>query len=118
MVTVTAGGRHRVDAVLVARSAIRGIVTLDQPGFPPGAGVRVRLFLEDFPSTAIRTTTADANGFYEFVGLDAPAAYIVDFTPPPVTPARPRPSRSTSCSNLGSTATTSTRPFPQVDLRK
>jgi hypothetical protein len=87
MVTVTAGGRHRVDAVLVARSAIRGIVTLDQPGFPPGAGVRVRLFLEDFPSTAIRTTTADANGFYEFVGLDAPAAYIVDFTPPPVTPA-------------------------------
>ena len=87
MVTVTAGGRHRVDAVLVARSAIRGIVTLDQPGFPPGAGVRVRLFLEDFPSTAIRTTTTDANGFYEFVGLDAPAAYIVDFTPPPVTPA-------------------------------
>lgn len=86
MVTVTAGGSHRVDAVLVARSAIRGIVRLQQPGEPPGAGVRVRLFLEDFPSSPIRTTTTDANGFYEFVGLDAPAAYIVDFTPPPVTP--------------------------------
>lgn len=77
LVIVGAGERKQLDATLIARSRIDGIVRLE--GVPVN-NARVVLYLNDgFPDTPLQTTFTDAAGHYEFLDLDAPAAYVITY---------------------------------------
>ena len=57
-----------------------------QGGEPVSQG-RVVLYLNDgFPETPLQTTFTDAQGRYEFLELDAPAAYVITYDAIPYDP--------------------------------
>ncbi|MGH9136343.1 MAG: carboxypeptidase regulatory-like domain-containing protein [Acidimicrobiales bacterium] len=88
LVTVEAGGRHQLDAVLTARASVFGRVFELEEG-NAAVGARVRLFtcdgfgLDD-PIASVVTPTGD----FTFGDLDAPECYVLDFGYPP-TPTSP-----------------------------
>ncbi|HET9061264.1 MAG TPA: carboxypeptidase-like regulatory domain-containing protein [Acidimicrobiales bacterium] len=90
VVTVTAGTRVRDDAVLAAAASVDGYVDqLAGSSDVPLPGATVSLFdANQYPGTAVATTTTDANGYFKFSPVDAPQEYIVQYAYPAGTPGQ------------------------------
>ena len=84
LVIVTAGERRQLDATLIARSRIDGTVVFE--GVPVSNARVILYFNDDFPETPLQTTFTDAQGRYEFLDLDAPAAYVITYDAIPYDP--------------------------------